>query len=344
MAFTAQTTSSIADFFTKLDAFLSANGWTTHLATGSGEFAADKNPSGSTWITMACQWDTGTPQHAGIYQWHGQSYDTTGVTGTVPYDQTNDSGNGAASTNNTTISGNRRVNLGTSGPEAFWCFEDTNYFHVVIRRDTNVYEHFGAGLLTKYNDWVGGEYCYGQAPDATFNTNTAVRASSSYLLDGLSADQSPGYTNMEERCATMHIDGMAEQSLAGEIWGVVMGNQGAGNLGTDRAGNDRIHVAGGFRAGLFPSLYGQFAGTLQRGLVPLCPIVCSYWDRTADEVYGPLGIMPDTRAINLKNYASEQDIVVGSDTWTVFPVLRRTETTSSAGDTGYQGIAYKQVT
>ena len=343
MAFTSQATSSLADAVSKLNTFLAANGWSTHHVPASGEFAAWKNPSGSTWITCALQWDTGTPQHCGVYQWHGQAYDTGGTTGTVPYDQTDDSGFGAASTTNATLAGQRRVNMGTSGPTHLWVFEDTNYWHAVILRDSEFYEHFGSGVLTKYNDWTGGEYCYGHVHDTTFNSDTAIKGTSSILLDGLALDGT-GRLNMEEYAATLHIEGMAEQTT--EIWGVVMGSQASANLGVARDASARIHILGGFRGGMlnFPLSFGQFAGTTQRGLVPMYPIVLGYWDRTADEVYGPLGVMPDVRGISLKNFASESEVTVGSDTWVVFPSYRRKDVdTSGTGYSMLQGIAYKQV-
>lgn len=339
MAYTESSVTSLANALSVLDTFLSGQGWTTHYSVPNKEFAADKNPSGSDWITFAMQWDT---NYAGVYQWHGNTYNS----GANPYNQNNDSGSGYAGGTYTdaNLDDQRRVNF--TNVDYLWVFEDTNYWHAVIRRtgSPNIYEHFGAGLLDKFNDWVGGEYCYGHVPDATFTTTTAIRTSASMLLDGLSADESPSYTNMEERCATMHIDGMAEQTLAGEIWSVVMGNQNSANLGTDRAGNDRIHVLGGFRGGLLAPPFGQFAGTVARGLVPGYPIVLWYWNRTNGHVYGPLGQMPDVRGVSVKNYTAEQQITVGGDTWVVFPSHRRLDgAAASAAYTNLQGIAYKQV-
>lgn len=343
MAFTSQVTSSLADMISKLNTFLAAQGWSTHHAPGSGEFAAWKNPSGSIWITSAFQWDTSTPRYIGVYQWHGQAYDTGGTTGTVPYDQDDDSGNGAASTTDATLATQRRVNCGSSGPEHLWVFEDDNYWHAVIRHTTDRYEHFGSGLLTKYNDWTGGEYAYGKVQDAVFNLNQAERGGTSILLDGLAFDESPGLTNMEEHCATLHIEGMAEQTT--EKWGVCLGNQNSANLGTARNADDRVHILGGYRSTPLNLLnnFGQFAGTSGRGLVPLYPILTWYFDRTTGELYSPLGYMPDVRGISIRNYAPEQEITVGSDTWVVFPSHRRSTGGSGVALTGYQGIAYKQV-
>ena len=339
MAFTYQTTVNLADLISKLNTFLLAQGWSTHHVPASGEFAAWKNPGGGVrWITLATQWDTGTPDVLGIYQWHGLAYNAL----SSPWAQNLDSGNGAASTARANLLLERRV-FTTTTPECFWCYEDDNYFHVIVRRSTDVYEHFGAGELVKYNDWTGGEYCYGHLFAGTVNAGCALQGNSSHLLDGIAVDMVAPYDNMELRVATLHIEGMAEQGV-NDIWGVVMGNQNAANLGVDRAANARIHINGGFRGGLFPPLFGQFAGTLQRGLVPLYPIVPVYWNRTTGHVYGPLGMMPDVRGVQIKNYASEQEIVVGADTWVVFPSYRRRDIpAATAGYSERQGIAYKQV-
>ncbi len=335
MAFTNQLTTNTADLISKLNTFLSANGWTTHHVPASGEFAAEKNPSGSTWITMAVQWDTSTPRNLGIYQWHGATYNS----GASPWAQNNDSGNGAASTSNATISGNRRAFLGTAGaPQEFWAFEDDDYCHVVVRYDTDSYTHFGFGLLHKFNDWTGGEYCYGQEW-TDVSSNCAVQTNCSLLLDGLAADASP-ITNMEERSATLHIEGMTEQA-GSEIWGVAMGNQNSANLGTDRGANDRIHILGGFRAGLLVPHFGQFAGTVARGLVPMYPILVAYWNRTNADIT-PLGTMQDVRGVSMRNFAAGDEITVGGDTWVVFPSRKRADAVAS-GTSVYQGIAYKQV-
>lgn len=339
MAFTSQACSGTADLFSKLNTFLSGEGWTTNYNAGTGVFAADKNPTGTVWITLAAQYNTSTPNNAGIYQWHGNTFNT----GLNPWGQTNDSGNGAASTADATLATARRADMTTGGAaDHFWCFEDTNYFHVVFRRGaSDRYVHFGAGYLEKYNDFTGGEYCYAQATDTT-NATPVVRTTASYLLDGAAVSGTP-FTSLQLFVATMHLEGLNNQGGSSK-WGVCMGNQSSGSLGTDRAGNARVHVNGGFRAGMFAPLFGAFPGTFARGLVPMYPIVPIYWNRTTDNAEGPLGKMPDVRGVSMRNFQAEDSILVGSDTWVLFPAHRiQTTTPLTAGFTGVQGIAYKQV-
>lgn len=344
MAFTKQITTSTADFFAKLDTFLAANGWSTHRDAVAGEFAAWKNPSGSIWVTFAAQWDTSNAETIGIYQWHGQAYDTTGVTGSVPYDQDDDSGNGAASTSEATLDNQRSVNFGPSGTgiEEMWVFEDTDYFHCVIRRNTNIYEHFGAGYLEKTNDWTGGEYAYGHRRDTVYSNGRGIlQGSAVVLLDGGTYDDSVGgLSSAEVWCPTLHIEGMDEQTT--EKWGSVMAaRQGSSDLGTARNGDSRIHILGGYRAGFLPQSFSWFAGTLARGLVPLTPIALGYYNRSTGDVRWPLGFMPDVRQGNLRSFAAEQEITIGSDTWVVFPAYQIGVATGASRNLA---AFYKQVT
>ena len=53
--------------------------------------------------------------------------------------------------------------------------------------------------------------------------------------------------------------------------------------------------------------------------------------------------MPDARGINIRNFASKQEVTVGSDTWVLFPISKRT-TAASTDTSYYSGVAYKKVT
>ena len=347
MSYTNQSTTTLADLISKLNTFLSGTpGWTTHHNPGSGEFAARKTP-GSNDIGFASQWVTATPDYLAIYQFHGAAYDS----GSDPWDQEDDSGNGLAAT--TGIDDNERSARITDTPAQFWCFEDDDYFHVVVETAAGSYVHFGAGLLDKFNDWTGGEYAYGHWQNTVSTTTQSLRLGNTVLLDGLCADSSsPEYNNQEERCATVRIEGMDDQGGSSK-YGVCLGNQSSSNLGTDRQGpaggsktnEARIHILGGYRAGPVAHPFGQFPGTRLKGNCPMYPIVQHYWDRVTGDIY-PLGQMPDVRGVQIKDFSAGQEIVEGSDTWVVFPSAKKAASESSivAGTSAYQGIAYKKVT
>ena len=147
--------SSLSDFVSKLNTFLgtTVGTWTTFINTGAGQFAARKSGSGFD-IAFSAQWDTGTPSNLGIYQFLG-AYNS----GVAPYQQANDSGNGAQSTSNATLGGARRAPIGNT-PIQYWAFEDDHYVHVVVEFSSGNFTHLGAGQLFKYGDWTGGEYVY----------------------------------------------------------------------------------------------------------------------------------------------------------------------------------------
>jgi len=339
MSFTNQNVSSMVDLITKLDTFLAGTpGWTTHnTAFASGEWAARKTPSGID-IGFASQWDTAAPSALGIYHFHGGAYNS----GNSPWDQNDDSGNGAASTTDATILGARFAGI-TDTPVQFWCFEDDHYFHVVVEwtfSGSLVYSHFGAGYLDKFNDWDGGEYVYGGRANLGTASDAAVLQFSYNLLDGLAF----GGT-MQLHAATIHMENMADQ-VAGGKYAVQLGNHSSGSLGNDRqtVPKARIHAAGGFRAGPGDMNWGQFAGTLAAGLLPAYPILTFHWNRTNGHVYGPLGVVKDVGGINIKNYVAGQELTISSDTWIVFPSFKKWISGSKSGTTLHQGMMYKKIT
>lgn len=342
MSYTNQTTTNLADLISKLNTFLSGTpGWTTHHVPASGEFAARKTGAGFD-IGFASQWSTATPANLGIYQWYNAAYNS----GASPWAQTNDSGNGAASTNNTTLGGQRHVPISNT-PTQFWCFEDDNYFHCVVQVNATLFVHFGAGQLDKFNDWTGGEYAYGHRQEPTAAAGAAISSGgNTFLLDGGLLNVS-GLTNAELWAATIHAEGLASQGV-NEKWCVSMGNQASGSLGNDRQGSPqpRRHWIGGFRTGPLNKNLGSFRGTLLRGLCPMYPLVSFYWRRSPDELYGPMGQMKDVRGVNIRDFAAGDEIIVGSDTWVVFPASQKSlaDVMSGTGFSGYCGIAYKKIT
>lgn len=329
----------MVDLIGKLNTFLKGTpGWTTHEANfAGGEWAARKTPAGID-IGIATQWDTAGPNHLGIYQWHGAAYNT----GNAPWAQNDDSGNGAASTSNASLVLQRFAGISDS-PEKLWVFEDDHYFHAVVRwpfSGSDVYTHFGAGILDKYNDWTGGEYVYGGRAQLGTASDVAILAGSTNILDGI-----VNGATMELNAATIRMESMADQ-VAGGKYAVHMGNQGSGSLGNDRQSSPkaRIHTAGGFRAGPGVSAWGQFAGTLAAGLLPGYPFNVFHWNRTTGNVHGPLGVVKDVRGINIKNYTVGQELNIGGDIWIVFPSFKKWVSGSLSGTTGYQGIMYKKIT
>jgi hypothetical protein len=78
----------------------------------------------------------------------------------------------------------------------------------------------------------------------------------------------------------------------------------------------------------------------------MTPFGLYFFDRTDGRMYGPIGFQKDVRLMSIRYYTGGDEVVVGSDTWVVFPLRIKAETsgTQSSGRSGYAGIAYKKVT
>lgn len=349
------TVSSMATFLESLQAFLTTAGagnpgWTDEAAGGgthtgvdttNGQWAVSKaGAAGTDTIQIAGKWNTSSPDYLALYQY----FDSAGVgnynDGVEPGLQTNDSGNGynGGTYTNANLDNERYVRIGNT-PIRYWVFTGDIYVYVVVETSANTFVHFGFGQLDKFNDWTGGEFLYGHRIPATGSHVTS--ADTSWLLDGFLNG-----TGDQLFAATVHIEGMTDSPASGK-WGVSMvDGQGASVLGQDTAGIDRIHIIGGFRCGSHARFFGTQPGATSSGLVPSYPLVIYHIDRdisgtsTFTNSWAPLGAMPEVRGVSVQNYEAGDTIVIGSDTWYVFPMSTKYVSTI-IGTSGYVGVMYK---
>lgn len=362
MAFTTEPITSISDLITKLNTWMSSNGWTpehidiTTTAGTGGEWAM-RRTSGATNVRFAASWDAANSGTIlSLYNYSDQNY----VIADRPWGQDHDSGNGfAGTTPDSSLDNERHVIIGAS-PQRYWAYESDDYTHVVVRTADNTYQHFGWGMLDKLGgNWTGGEYCYGQRDNKTnFNSGGAIWDGISFLLDGLTNDTSDpgGETNgMELFAATIRGVGLPNQPVNG-IWGVCMGGKRATSpqtdFGQDRQSNDgssadvdRVNFTWGLRAGPFANGFYRMAGDDLSGHTAMWPICITYVDPSTGSLHGcPLARMKDVAGINMEDYSAEQEITLagGTETWVIFPANRKWPG-SGTGSSGYYGIAYKKV-
>jgi hypothetical protein len=329
MAYSNQLTSSLSDFITKLDTFLTANGWTQDQLV-SGKWAIHNST-----VYASARYDTGTPNYLGLY--HALGY--TG--GNDPGNHPNDSGNGAISGTDATLQGARGA-LITNTPVQYWAFAGTTFAHVVVQVDSNPdFVHFGFGIGEKIGTWTGGEYLYGNRFVVDTNAH-AVTSRCSHLLDG-SAITSGSAPDMELFCATVHAEGFPNQGGTSK-WGVCLGFQSSSALGLDRASVARIHLPGTYRANLWAPFFSRHGGSSEKGLLPGSPIGVVHWNRTTNDVAGPLLILPQVRSVMMEFFAAAEEITIGAETWVIFPQRRKSTSggSSSANSSGYAGIAYRK--
>lgn len=326
MAYENAQFSSISDLFSKLNTFASANGWTIDHSASDRLFLTRST------VSVAFRWSTTSPTCAAVYQ-----HTAFISSGTDPGNHTNDSGQGAISGTDATLLGGRHVVIPNAGGQ-YWFFEADTYIHAVIETATQQFTHFGFGILIKQGTWTGGEYSYGNRNTLTGNSNLAIDPGISHLLDGAAGVSSPA--TIRPYVATIHMESMPNQTASGR-WALAWAG-GQANTTTDRGGTARANVQGGFRGGPIARNFARFSAPPLTGLVPMYPMNC-YYDDPSNARWYYIGYQPDVRGINVRHYSGGDEVIVGSDTWVVFPTKYKTSV-SAAGNSRNQGIAYKKVT
>lgn len=335
MAFLTETVVSTNDLITKIDAFLVAQGWTQdQLDTGAGKWAIHKTGIDDD-VYIQVRWDTTQQDIIGIYQ--STAFDGTG---TDPGNHTGDSGNGKVSGTAATLVTGRHFDVGVSpSPRQYWGFVGTDFAHFVVERGTasvREFVHFGFGDIDKIGAWTGGAYCYGFRQELT-GGQVALQQGTTVLLDGLSQNGGLAPSNFEGYVATLRLSGFPNQPAS--QWGVVLGSE--ATTGVDRASNARARLVGGARGGPIARGFGRFQTRNTKGLMPGYPILVWYYNTTTDDVQ-PIGWMQNVRGVNMEFLSPGDELVVGGETWMVFPTWRKYDGTIT-NTSGYQAWAYLKV-
>jgi hypothetical protein len=339
MAYSTGSATDLGDLLTKLDTFLVANGWTQDDFDDGASVAAEgfANWTKNT-MSVGFKWVANAPNNMSIHQ------ATAHTPAAFPGAHVNDSGNGFNSAFGTDaqLDDERCVNDIGDGPFVSYHFFEQDaspaYVYVVVEIESEVFRHFGWGELNKFNDWTGGEFCFGHFAREGTNNN-GVQTTSTCFLDGIFT--STGTT--AKRAATIRAEGFPMQGGA-EKWLIHIGGtsilDSADRL--DTAGEIKRVSFGGSRGGPIAVGMGQFRSDIATGHIPMYPMVAFLRDFTSEFSY-VLGSVPDIRGLDIRNFAAGQEITIGSDTWVVFPQTRRTEV--NVNDRSYyQGFAYKKVT
>lgn len=330
MAYESSTYSSQDDLINKLFTFavttIGGGGvWTQDQLNTTTNEAALHHTAGAN-IYVSFDWD-GT-NSIGIHQALGY----TG--GNSPGTHPNDSGNGDTGALN-----ERRVAGIGNGSGNYWFFSNfgatADFIYVVVLPDaTSTYRHFGFGELIKVGDWTGGAFAYGHEWDtANANKDDPASGAHSFLLDGAAS------ANANE-CATVHMEGF-QNAPASCKWGVC----GIKNItpGNDTAGNGRYRIQGGARSGPYVETFLPFAPSVSTGLVPGIPIALFAINQTPtpDRAYF-MGFMPDCRMIQMGPFTAGQELTIGSETWKVFPAVRKQFLQNDTEESWNMGVAYRK--
>lgn len=305
---------------TKLKDFMSANGWTVdEFDTTNDRMALHKST-----VYVQFHWDN--TDDIGIWQ----SLGYTG--GQLPGNHPDDSGNTASPTG--AITAGRRINVLTNGPYInHHFFASGNYVYAAIQISTGVWRFFGCGILTKLGNWTGGEFLFGTYWHV-INVNSYLAGVHTMPFDIACTD------NTIASC--LHVESMPGGTAS--KWGVFVDSATTGN---DDGGTQRIPLIGGGRGGIFPNAYCYFQLSAIQGMVPLAPVPAIYHRRgTSPQHIHFLGFLPDFRQLNIGRFAPEQEVIIGPDTWIVFPCINKIYDVAqnTIPQSGNQGFAIKKLT
>tara|TARA_R110000851_G_scaffold120002_1_gene248074 strand:- start:15571 stop:16602 length:1032 start_codon:yes stop_codon:yes gene_type:complete len=342
MTFETGTAVDFEDLLAKLDTFADTThggwvgGYTPNPDTTNRWFELSKGS-----LSMSMRYPSGITALDNVSLHQATAFLSTG---TAPGAHTNDSGSGY----NTGVGGTsanfddeRCVSQIGNGPYPSYSFfaDDTSpadYIHCVIEVSTGMFRHFGFGTLGrgKFGDWSGGEYVYGQHQQSGTTLNQLDNRNV-MLPDGIATA-----ANDARRCGTIHLQGAGLSNQGGLRWGVMCAALQT-TLDNDTAGAERRVVLGTARAGLEVHGLGNMIGNSSSGVVALCPVALYYHDPTLSRVQY-LGHLDDVRTCNTRNFSPGEEIVIGVDTWVIFPASIKTVAGVNYRSE-YFGVAYRKV-
>lgn len=346
MAYQTGTSTGAENLLTTLETFVSANGWTVDDSAGSSseKLAIHKNG-----VYVSFRYNSsptpGTDEIVSIHQATGHTVSAD------PGNHTGDSGNGynsSSSVSGTNLDNERYVNLGLSSEaigNTYYFFEQDAspaYVHVVIVRADGECRHFGFGEIDKFGTWTGGDYAYGHfinnTPEGNFAGNN--RANVCGLLDGAFSPT----TADRNYSATMTMSSMPDQA-AGGAWADIFAAK-SHTPNTDTAGNAKAIVQGGFRGGMITRALGGLYVDKNSGFINTIPLHLWYYNTTpATPRLYYLGSMADVRMISMEGFATGEEVTIGSDTWLVFPFIRKSIGSIAGSNYSYMmGVAYRKET
>lgn len=222
-----------------------------------------------------------------------------------------------------------------------WGFSpgDAEYARFVIEfnRDGR-FAHFGVGNdIDHLNDWSGGAHKYGwEWQTAAAQTSQPGADSHRILLDSNTPESGPG-----NNLGTMRVAGLPTQDPA-SIWGAFTGASSAG--GNDTAGNP-VHVLRG---------HSRSGGNVQADLeIPISPnsariglIPVEVLAASGASSDRPLGYMPDIAVCNIAGIQPKDIIEISpGEDWQFFPWAQKLSLPDVTGETipasRNFGVAYR---
>ncbi len=243
-----------------------------------------------------------------------------------------------------------RVNNANGPWSSHYLFSDAggNYIHAVMQTAARRWRHMLTGIVpaaNKYGTWVGGTYTFGlewtQGPQIS-----NPYSSSPDGTWGIGCMNNRNNTQNPLRHGALHCEGLR----ANVDWYV--NNANAGLYFNDGGGdvNPQTNGIGTF----FPCGVGITVGgglkrlgasLISRNVV-LAPVTLLLdFSFSGSFGWGAVGTLPDVYFINMRGLSPAQEVVVGSDTYRVFPLVNSDTVSTVNGEeySGYEGLAYRVI-
>jgi len=343
MAYQTGSSTGQTDLMSKVSTFAQANGYTLDYYNGTTNRLSLRRAVDNLFVSFVWD-DTNT---IAMYQALGWTSDNQ----ESPWLHADDSGNGSNTVPSQIDRGRQvsRIGPGSYTAYHFFAYDSPTYaIHIVLEFSPGLYRHFGFGKLEKEATWTGGAWVAGHlwhwAGSTPFNVyGKPAHAAHTVLLDGiLRHGMSYYFTNNNNSGATIHCEGLPGQDSSSK-WGTCIHQD--NTVYDDRGGNPRVRICGGFRAGVGIAQFGHVLPNLANGFMPIIPIEVIYmrdWGGAGGWYY--MGRCPNVGHIHLHGIDAAQELIVGSDTWIAFPMVRKSNVGSPNQESENAGIIYKKVT
>lgn len=229
----------------------------------------------------------------------------------------------SAQTNVTPVDGQMDLRAGPS--PKMWIFARNNVIHVAVAiSESASYRFLSFGLIDKIGTYDGGTFCesgyFADGQESFIPANSHV-----HLGTSRSASDRGGFIRadcaLDSRANFFHEFG--NQAFGGED--PVTGQRGASTQWP--------HAPTPISAGLAARVVKCSDENTFSGRSVLQPVHVNIRRTGSPAYYSPAGTIPDIRFINIRKFDVEQEIVIGSDTWKIFPGVRK------AIDPGTNGVS-----
>lgn len=258
----------------------------------------------------------------------------------------------------------------TTGLTAHWLYapSDGAYIYAVIQLATRRFRHIMFGAYDKFvSAMTGGEF-FG----CLYWAQTTSVIDNPFKID---RDHSSGIvtqaTSLGEglQCGAFRAGGLRTGAPVGPsaVWQINGRGFSSGSSSNPRTGKQRPTGAGsppwdtannaaedlgrgwcnmvGYRSSPGASFLFYMQQSLIANVKPLLPI--NLWAlgyQESQNRYHPVGQMPDIFRINMEGFTPAQDLVVGSDTYSLFPVVNSDQINTAANEeySAFDGFAIRQ--